>query len=175
MSLSDRARRARIRHHKPLLNERIVFLVRRSTTRSPLDFPPGRPAPAPRAEDTDRTARSTSNCPRWSIYSGLAIYDPIRFISPEIQTICFRIAWSLGSLLRAAAPRASRFARPNSRILIPSHRPGFEGRRPTSRSTPRRSSTSAPDRRSIPPHRQTIEQVESRHGARPLLQGRRGG
>src|ERR1700733_14167481 len=62
-----------------------------------------------------------------SIYSGLAIYDTMQFIKPQVQTICVGIAMSMGSLLLAAGAPGKRFSLPNSRILIHQPSAGFEG------------------------------------------------
>jgi len=67
------------------------------------------------------------NSPGGSIYSGLAIYDTMRFIKPEIQTICVGVAMSLGSLLLTGGTNGKRFSLPNSRILIHQPSAGFEG------------------------------------------------
>jgi ATP-dependent Clp protease, protease subunit len=67
------------------------------------------------------------NCPGGSVYSGLAIYDTMQFVKPQIQTICIGIAMSMGSLLLAAGERGKRFSLPNSRILIHQPSAGFEG------------------------------------------------
>ncbi len=60
-------------------------------------------------------------------YSGLAIYDTIQFIKPQVSTICVGIAMSMGSLLLTAGAAGKRFALPNSRILIHQPSAGFEG------------------------------------------------
>jgi ATP-dependent Clp protease protease subunit len=68
------------------------------------------------------------NSPGGSIYAGLAIYDTMQFIKPDVSTICCGIAMSMGSLLLAGGAPGKRMSLPNSRILIhqPSS-PGFEG------------------------------------------------
>jgi ATP-dependent Clp protease, protease subunit len=67
------------------------------------------------------------NSPGGSVYAGLAIYDAIQFISPDVQTICYGIAMSMGSLLLAGGAKGKRMALPNSRILIHQASGGFEG------------------------------------------------
>jgi ATP-dependent Clp protease protease subunit len=67
------------------------------------------------------------NSPGGSIYAGLAIYDTMQFIRPDVQTICYGIAMSMGSLLLAGGARGKRMALPNSRILIHQPSGGFEG------------------------------------------------
>src|ERR1700739_2890996 len=67
------------------------------------------------------------NSPGGSIYAGLAIYDAMQFIRPDVQTICYGIAMSMGSLLLAGGAPGKRLALPNSRILIHQPSGGFEG------------------------------------------------
>src|SRR6266496_18535 len=79
----------------------------------------------------ERTARGEREfdiySPGGSIYSGLAIYDTMQFIKPEIQTICCGVAMSMGSLLLTGGAKGKRFSLPNSRILIHQPSAGFEG------------------------------------------------
>jgi ATP-dependent Clp protease protease subunit len=108
-----------------LLNERIVFLG------TPIDDMIANLIVAQllhlESEDPDKDISIYINCPGGSIYSGLAIYDTMQFIKPEIQTICVGIAMSLGSLLLAAGAKGKRFSLPNSRILVHQPSAGFEG------------------------------------------------
>jgi len=67
------------------------------------------------------------NSPGGMVTSGLAIYDTMQFVKPQIQTICIGIAMSMGSLLLAAGAKGKRFALPNSRLLIHQPSAGFEG------------------------------------------------
>src|SRR2546428_617511 len=67
------------------------------------------------------------NCPGGVVYAGLAIYDTMQFIKPEIQTTCIGMAMSMGSLLLAGGTPGKRFALPNSKILIHQPSGGFEG------------------------------------------------
>ena len=95
------------------------------------------------SEDPDKDISMYINSPGGSVYAGLAIYDTMQFIKPDVQTICVGVAMSMGALLLAGGAEGKRMALPNSKILIHQVSGGFSGRRPTSRSTPRRSSTSA--------------------------------
>src|SRR4030095_12901824 len=79
------------------------------------------------SEDPDKDISLYINSPGGSVYSGLAIYDTMQFIKPEVQTICVGIAMSLGSLLLAAGAQGKRMALTNSRILIHQVSGGFEG------------------------------------------------
>src|SRR3954464_3796221 len=67
------------------------------------------------------------NSPGGSVYAGLAIYDTMQFIKPDVQTICVGIAMSMGSLLLSAGAKGKRMALPNSRILIHQVSGGFQG------------------------------------------------
>src|SRR5260370_8539751 len=78
------------------------------------------------SQDPDKDISIYINCPGGSIYSGLAIYDTMQFIKPEIQTICVGIAMSMGSLLLTAGAKGKRFSLPNSRILIHHPPPGSQ-------------------------------------------------
>ena len=67
------------------------------------------------------------NSPGGVVYSGLAIYDTMQFIKPDVQTICFGVAMSMGSLLLAGGAPGKRMALPNSRILIHQPHGGYQG------------------------------------------------
>jgi ATP-dependent Clp protease protease subunit len=69
------------------------------------------------------------NSPGGSITAGMAIYDTIQYIKPDVSTICLGIAASMGSFLLASGTKGKRFALPNSEILIhqPSVHGGFQG------------------------------------------------
>jgi ATP-dependent Clp protease protease subunit len=79
------------------------------------------------SDDPDKDVFLYINSPGGSVYSGLAIYDTVQFIRPDVQTICVGIAMSMGSLLLAAGAKGKRMALPNSRILIHQVSGGFEG------------------------------------------------
>jgi ATP-dependent Clp protease protease subunit len=79
------------------------------------------------SDDPDKDISLYINSPGGSVYAGLAIYDTIQFIKPDVQTICVGIAMSLGSLLLAGGAKGKRMALPNSRILIHQVSGGFEG------------------------------------------------
>ncbi len=78
-------------------------------------------------EDPERDISMYINSPGGSIYAGLAIYDTMHFIKPDVQTICCGIAMSMGSLLLTGGTKGKRFSLPNSRILIHQPSAGFEG------------------------------------------------
>jgi ATP-dependent Clp protease protease subunit len=79
------------------------------------------------SEDPDKDISLYINSPGGSIYAGLAIYDTMNFIKPDVATMCVGIAMSMGSLLLAAGAEGKRAALPNSRILIHQPSAGFEG------------------------------------------------
>jgi len=67
------------------------------------------------------------NSPGGSVYAGLAIYDTMQFIKPDVQTICVGIAMSMGALLLAGGAEGKRMALPNAKILIHQVSSGFQG------------------------------------------------
>jgi ATP-dependent Clp protease, protease subunit len=77
------------------------------------------------SDDPDKDISIYINSPGGDVYSGLAIYDTMQFIKPEITTICFGVAMSMGSLLLTAGTKGKRLALPNARVLI--HQPATEG------------------------------------------------
>lgn len=77
------------------------------------------------AEDPDKDISVYINSPGGSISAGMAIYDTMQFIRPDVTTICIGQAASMGALLLAAGAPGKRFALPNSRILI--HQPSMSG------------------------------------------------
>ena len=79
------------------------------------------------AEDPEKDIQLYINSPGGVVYSGMAIYDTMRFIKPDVATTVCGIAMSMGSLLLAAGARGKRSALPNSRILIHQPHGGFQG------------------------------------------------
>jgi ATP-dependent Clp protease, protease subunit len=77
------------------------------------------------SEDPDREISIYINSPGGSITAGLAIYDTIQFIRPDVVTICMGQAASMAAILLAAGTKGKRFSLPNSRIVI--HQPSVEG------------------------------------------------
>src|SRR3954449_1661207 len=108
-----------------LLNERIIFLG------SPVDDMVANLVVAQllhlESQDPEKDISIYINSPGGSIYSGLAVYDTMQFIKPDVATMCIGIAMSMGSLLLAGGAKGKRFALPNSRILIHQPSAGFEG------------------------------------------------
>src|SRR6478752_10358119 len=79
------------------------------------------------SEDPDKDVSLYINSPGGSVYAGLAIYDTMRFIKPDVRTICFGVAMSMGSLLLMGGAAGKRMALPNARILIHQPSGGFQG------------------------------------------------
>jgi ATP-dependent Clp protease protease subunit len=108
-----------------LLRERIIFIG------TPIDDQVANLVVAQlihlESDDPDKDIAIYINSPGGDVYSGLAIYDTMQFIKPEVQTICVGIAMSMGSLLLAGGAPGKRFALPNSRILIHQPSGGFQG------------------------------------------------
>jgi ATP-dependent Clp protease, protease subunit len=108
-----------------LLNERIVFIG------TPVDDEVANLVVAQmlhlESEDDEKDISLYINSPGGVVYSGLAIYDTMQFIKPDVQTICFGVAMSMGSLLLAGGAKGKRMALPNSRILIHQPSGGFQG------------------------------------------------
>jgi ATP-dependent Clp protease protease subunit len=99
-----------------LLNERIVFLG------TPVDDQIANLIVAQflhlESEDPDKDISLYINSPGGDVYAGLAIYDTMQFIKPDVQTICVGIAMSMGAVLLAGGRKGKRLALPNAKILI---------------------------------------------------------
>jgi ATP-dependent Clp protease protease subunit len=108
-----------------LLNERIIFLG------TPVDDQIANLIVAQllhlESEDPDKDISLYINSPGGSVYAGLAIYDTMQFVKPDIQTICVGIAMSMGALLLAGGAEGKRMALPNAKILIHQVSGGFQG------------------------------------------------
>ena len=108
-----------------LLHERIIFLG------TPIDDQVANVVVAQllhlESVDPEKDVSLYINSPGGAIYSGLAIYDTMNFIKPDVQTMCVGVAMSMGSLLLAGGAHGKRSALPNSRILMHQPSSGFEG------------------------------------------------
>jgi ATP-dependent Clp protease protease subunit len=108
-----------------LLKERVVFLV------GPIDDMTANVVVAQllflEAENPDKDIFLYINSPGGSVTAGMAIYDTMQFINPDVSTLCIGQAASMGALLLTAGAKKKRFCLPNSRIMI--HQPlgGFQG------------------------------------------------
>ncbi len=79
------------------------------------------------AEDPEKEISVYINCPGGSVSAGLAIYDTLQFIRPDVTTYCLGQASSMGAVLLAAGAEGKRFALPNSSIMIHQPMGGFSG------------------------------------------------
>jgi ATP-dependent Clp protease protease subunit len=108
-----------------LLNERIVILG------TPIDDQISNLIVAQlihlESEDPDKDIFLYINSPGGSVYAGLSIYDTMQFIKPDVQTICFGIAMSMGAVLLAGGAKGKRMSLPNSKVLIHQVMGGFQG------------------------------------------------
>ncbi|MDB5921084.1 MAG: ATP-dependent Clp endopeptidase proteolytic subunit ClpP [Betaproteobacteria bacterium] len=79
------------------------------------------------SENPDKDISFYINSPGGSVSAGLAIYDTMQFVKPDVSTLCVGQAASMGSLLLAAGAKGKRFALPNSRVMIHQPMGGFQG------------------------------------------------
>ena len=79
------------------------------------------------SEDPDKDVSIYVNSPGGSVYAGLAIYDTMQYIKPDVQTICVGIAMSMGALLLSGGAHGKRMSLPNSKILIHQVSSAFQG------------------------------------------------
>ena len=108
-----------------LLKERVVFLV------GPVNEVTANLIVAQllflESENPDKDIFFYINSPGGSVSAGLAIYDTMQFIKPDVQTICVGIAMSMGALLLAGGAHGKRMALPNAKILIHQVSSAFQG------------------------------------------------
>ncbi len=108
-----------------LLNERIIFLG------TPVDDQIANLIVAQlihlESEEPEKDISIYINSPGGSVYAGLAIYDTMQYVKPDVQTICIGIAMSMGALLLAGGAKGKRIALPNAKILIHQVSSGFQG------------------------------------------------
>jgi ATP-dependent Clp protease protease subunit len=79
------------------------------------------------SEDPDKDINFYINSPGGLVTAGLAVYDTMQYIKPDVTTVCIGQAASMGALLLAAGARRKRYSLPNSRILIHQPMGGFQG------------------------------------------------
>jgi len=108
-----------------LLKERVIFLV------GPVNDHSANLVVAQllflESENPDKDIALYINSPGGSVYAGMAIFDTMNFVKPEISTLCTGMAASMGAFLLAAGNRGKRFALPNSRIMIHQPSGGAQG------------------------------------------------
>jgi ATP-dependent Clp protease, protease subunit len=79
------------------------------------------------SEDPDKDISVYINSPGGMVYAGLAIYDTMQYIKPDVSTICVGMAMSMGAILLLGGAQGKRFALPNSKIMIHQGSAGFQG------------------------------------------------
>ena len=108
-----------------LLKERVVFLV------GPVNDSTANLIVAQmlflESENPDKDIHFYINSPGGSIAAGMAIYDTMQFIKPDVSTLCVGMAASMGAFLLAAGAKGKRFALPNSTVMIHQPSGGFQG------------------------------------------------
>jgi ATP-dependent Clp protease, protease subunit len=108
-----------------LLNERIIFIG------TPIDDKIANLVVAQlihlESEDPEKDIQIYVNSPGGQVYSGLAIYDTMQYVKPDIQTTCIGIAMSMGAIILAGGAKGKRVALPNAKILIHQVSGGFQG------------------------------------------------
>ena len=108
-----------------LLKERVVFLV------GPVNEVSANLIVAQllflESENPDKDIYFYINSPGGSVSAGMAIYDTMQFVKPDVSTLCVGQAASMGSLLLAAGTKGKRFCLPNSRVMIHQPMGGFQG------------------------------------------------
>ena len=108
-----------------LLKERIVFLV------GPVTETTANLVVAQmlflESENPDKEISFYINSPGGSVAAGMAVYDTMEFIRPDVSTLCIGMAASMGAFLLAAGAKGKRFALPNSTVLIHQPSGGFQG------------------------------------------------
>ena len=82
------------------------------------------------AEDPDKDINLYINSPGGAVYSGMAVYDTMQFVKPDVATICVGLAASMGSVFLLGGAAGKRAALPNSRIMIHQGSGGFRGATP---------------------------------------------
>jgi ATP-dependent Clp protease protease subunit len=115
------------------------------------------------AEDPDKDISLYVNSPGGSVYGGLAIYDAIQYVRPDVQTICFGVAMSMGSILLAGGAKGKRKALPNARILIHQPSGGFQGQ----------TTDIEIHAREVLSQRRRMEEIYAHHTGRPVEELRR--
>jgi ATP-dependent Clp protease protease subunit len=108
-----------------LLKERVIFLV------GPINDGMANLIVAQllflESENPDKDINLYINSPGGSVSAGLAIYDTMQFIKPDVSTLCTGLAASMGAFLLAAGAKGKRFVLPNSRVMIHQPSGGFSG------------------------------------------------
>jgi ATP-dependent Clp protease protease subunit len=112
------------------------------------------------SDDPDKDISVYVNSPGGSLHAGLAIYDAMQYVNPDVSTLCYGMAMSAGSLILTGGAKGKRFTLPNARILI--HQPlgGFQGQ----------STDVEIHAREMLELRRILDEIYSRHTAQSLEQ-----
>lgn len=110
------------------------------------------------SEDADKDIKLYINSPGGSVYAGLAMFDTMNVIKPDVSTICVGMAASMGAVLLAAGAKGKRFALPNSKIMIHQGSAGFSG-------TPSDIEITA---REVLKSRQTLDEILAERTGKPI-------
>jgi ATP-dependent Clp protease protease subunit len=139
-----------------LLSERIVFIGQ------PIDDELANLVVAQllhlESADPDKDVHLYVNSPGGSLHAGLAIYDTMQYVGPDVQTICFGMAASAASLILTGGTEGKRMALPNVRVLIHQPTSGFQGQ----------SSDIEIHAREVLDLRERVEQIYARHTGQPV-------
>ncbi len=139
-----------------LLNERVVFMG------TELDADAANVVVAQllhlESEDPEKEISLYINSPGGDVYAGLAIYDTMQFIKPDVRTFCFGSAMSMAAVLLAGGAKDKRMALPNAKILIHQVSSGFHGQ----------ATDIEIHAREIIDMRRRLDQILSEHTGQPL-------
>jgi ATP-dependent Clp protease protease subunit len=139
-----------------LLNERIIFIGQ------PIDDQIANLAVAQllhlQSDDPDKDISTYINSPGGVVYAGLAIYDTMQYVKCDVQTICFGMAMSMGSLLLTGGAPGKRLVLPNARVLIHQPSGGFQGQ----------SSDIEIHAREVLKLRERVDEIYASHTGQPL-------
>jgi ATP-dependent Clp protease, protease subunit len=112
------------------------------------------------SEDKDKDVKIYINSPGGSVYAGLAMYDTMNLIKPDVSTICVGMAASMAAVLLSAGAKGKRFTLPNSKIMIHQGSAGFSG-------SPSDIEITA---REVLKSRQKLDEILARHTGKPVDQ-----
>jgi ATP-dependent Clp protease, protease subunit len=110
------------------------------------------------SQDPDKDVHVYVNSPGGSLHAGLAIYDTMQYVKPDVETTCYGMAMSAASLILAGGAAGKRLALPNARILIHQPSSGFQGQ----------SSDIEIHAREILELRRRLEEIYARHTGQPV-------
>jgi ATP-dependent Clp protease, protease subunit len=110
------------------------------------------------SDDPDKDVHLYVNSPGGSLHAGLAIYDTMQYVGPDVQTICFGMAASAASLIMVGGAEGKRMALPNVRVMVHQPTSGFQGQ----------SSDIEIHAREILDLRQRVEEIYAHHTGQPV-------